>query len=133
MKRIYIIILIITHTINLKSQTFRDNFLGTYTGRVDMYEVGHFSGSDLLNVELSLTDTNYIEITDTIPWVNLEYIIYPDSSFANYWEPTQQYGFFYSNGDSIFLHEVHNGPYFREWHCGRVGAGVNGYQVIEGG
>jgi hypothetical protein len=119
-----LIILILLIPVTTKCQ-FRNNFLGTYTGQVDMYEVGHFKGSDRVYVDTSATDTSYIKVADSLNWVNLEYILYPDSTFANFWEPTLQYGYFYSNGDSIFLHEVHNNPYYREWHCGRLGAGIN--------
>jgi hypothetical protein len=130
MKKIYIIILIVISAIYSNGQTFRDNFIGIYTGSVDSYDIGHASLPDRLYVEGSSSDTNNIVITDTIPglnfvWLDFEYIVYTDSSFATNWIPYQHYGYFYSNGDSIFIHDVHNSPYFREWHCGRVGAGVN--------
>jgi hypothetical protein len=104
---------------------FRNNFLGTYTGIVDAYDIGHVTWSDPLFVNPSPTDTNNIIIPDSIGWIGYEYILYPDSTFALYWDPTHQYGHFYSNGDSVFIHSTHNNPYYREWHCGRVGAGIN--------
>jgi len=124
MKKLLTIILCHCAFANANGQYFRDNFLGTYTGRVDMYEIGHFSGPDRVYVDTSLTDTDKIVITDSISWLNFEYILLPDSSFSNYWQPNFRYGYFYSNGDSIFIHDVHNSPYFREWHCGRLGAGL---------
>jgi hypothetical protein len=104
---------------------FRNNFLGTYTGVVDAYDVGHVTWSDRLYVSPSASDSNSIAITDSIPWwLNFEYVLNTDSTFTFIWDPTFQYGYFYSNGDSIFVHELTNAPYYREWHCGRIGAGV---------
>src|SRR5436190_5323031 len=120
-----IVFLLLSISINSFAQQFRNNFLGTYTGIVDSYDLGHWTGSDRVYVDSSLTDSVKIVITDSIPWLNFEYILLPDSTFANYWQPNFRYGYFYSNGDSIFVHDVHNSPYYREWHCGRLGAGVN--------
>jgi hypothetical protein len=123
MKAFIILILLIPLTAQCQ---FRNNFLGTYTGRVEIHDQGgHFMGTDELFVDPSTTDSNKIVITDTIPWLNFEYALYHDSTFIFLWDPNFRYGYFYSNGDSIYIHDVHNSPYYREWYCGRVGAGIN--------
>src|SRR5438046_10383419 len=114
MKNLTLLILMTLSSAIINAQPFRDNFLGTYTGKVVSFDIGYWTGSDRLYVDISLSDTNSILITDSIPWwLNIDYILYADSTFANYSEPTMQYGYFYSNGDSIFVHEVTNNPYFR--------------------
>lgn len=125
MKKLIAILLCICASAALQGQHFRNNFLGTYTGRVEVYDIGYGVGTDMVYVDSSATDTNYIFISDTIPWIGYDYLLYPDSTFILTWVPTLQYGYFYSNGDSIFIHSVHNAPYYREWHCGRAGSGIN--------
>jgi hypothetical protein len=126
MKYIAVVILFFTNFIVSNCQSLRDEILGVYSSIYQTHDqTGYFTGSDPLYIDTSASDTNNIIVTDSVGWLNYEYLLHSDSSFEHIFVPTLKYGYFYSNGDSIFLHDVFNSPWFREWRGGRIGAGIH--------